>query len=263
MLHAVAHGRMRSLPVLAAIAVLAVTTETLAHAQTPLGAPQDQPPPAPAPAPTPAPGPALAPPPAPEPAPIPHFSKSAPPGSDYPSAPPPPPPPPPPPTETVDVSGLHPPPLWKPGDPVPPGYRETKRIRTGLVVAGSITFVGVYFASLFAALTSEAAQDGCPQNPSQDSSVSGCHPPLSDLFIPGVGPFVQMAHSWNTAAGDVLLGIDGVAQLAGLTMIVIGVASPQRLLVRSSLGPATAGIRWQLAPLVSRGREGLSLVGTF
>jgi hypothetical protein len=191
--------------------------------------------------------------------PPPHFSASAPPGTDYPS-PTEPPPPPVTATQTVDVSGA--PPIWKPGEPIPPGYREARVVRKGLVLAGSVVFVATYFVSIVAALTAEAAQDGCPQNPAQDAAVPGCHPPLTGLFAPGVGPFIQMAHSWNTAAGDVILGLDGAAQVVGLTMFTIGLVARDQVIVRSTLA-SKGDLRLSLAPLVMRGGQGMAVIGSF
>jgi hypothetical protein len=222
-----------------------------AQAQVPEDAHPGEPPSA---TPAPTPSPPRAPPP-----PVPHWSASAPPGTDYPS-PTEPPPPPVSATQTVDVSGA--PPAWKPGDPIPPGYREARYVRKGLVVGGSVIFVASYFFSVVASLTAEAAQDGCPENAALDGNFPGCHPPLTDLLIPGVGPFIQMAHSWNTPLGDVLLGLDGVAQIVGLTMFTIGLVARDQVIVRTTLA-SKGDLRLSLAPLVTRGGRGMAIVGSF
>jgi hypothetical protein len=82
----------------------------------------------------------------------------------------------------------------------------------------------------------------------------------TDLWVPFVGPFAQMA-STSSAGLDVLLALDGLAQLGGMAMFVYGVAQTRPVGVASN-GPSNAP-RLSLASLAVRGGSGAALVGTF
>ena len=81
--------------------------------------------------------------------------------------------------------------------------------------------------------------------------------PANALYIPAVGPFIQMAQA-GSATGTFLLAIDGVAQLGGIAMFAVGMAAPKTVLVRNDLG-----IDLHFVPVVARDRQGMALVGTF
>jgi hypothetical protein len=134
---------------------------------------------------------------------------------------------------------------WEEGDPVPPGYHPTTRVRKGPVIAGSIVF-GVFYliSTLVAAVGSDTNQ--------------GSGNPEAALWIPAVGPFIQMG-STSTAVGNWVLAIDGIAQSGGLALLIYGVAAPRTVLVRNDLG-------FRLAPRVmalGHGGGGVGLVGSF
>ncbi len=78
----------------------------------------------------------------------------------------------------------------------------------------------------------------------------------TDLWVPFVGPFAQMG-STSSAGLDVLLALDGLAQLGGMTMFVYGLA--QTLPVHA----ASTAPRLSLGSLAVRGGSGAALVGTF
>jgi hypothetical protein len=150
---------------------------------------------------------------------------------------------------------------WSEGEPVPPGYHESTRIRKGLVIGGAVLFGSTYLLSAFTATVGAAdASENCIwSTPSCNSSN-----PLTSLFIPAVGPFIQMAHSGNTAVGNFWLALDGIAQVGGITMFAIGLASPKTVLVRNDLGSITRkDFQLSLAPIVSPQRQGMGFVGTF
>lgn len=131
---------------------------------------------------------------------------------------------------------------WQEGDPVPPGYHPTTRIRKGFVIAGSILFGVFYF---FSSLTAAVGAD----------ANSGSGNPLASLWIPGVGPFFQMANT-STSLGNFVLAWDGITQCGGLAMLIYGLASPRTVLVRNDLG-------LNVLPTLDRGGGGLRLVGSF
>jgi hypothetical protein len=129
---------------------------------------------------------------------------------------------------------------WQEGEPVPSGYHPSTHIRRGPVIAGSIIF-GVFY--LFATFAASAATDihGTSTDPA--------------LWIPCVGPFIQMG-STSSALGNWALGVDGLAQSAGLALLIYGIASPSVVLVRNDLG-------LRVLPHVNPGGGGLRLVASF
>jgi len=156
---------------------------------------------------------------------------------------------------------------WSEGEPIPPGYHESTRIRKGLVIGGAVLFGSTYLLSAFTATVGAAdASTNCAIDSSLGSTQS-CNSgnPLTALFIPAVGPFVQMAHSGNTAVGNFWLALDGVAQVGGIVMFIAGLAAPKTVLVRNDLGSIVhkKDFELSLAPLVSPQRQGMGVVGTF
>jgi len=135
---------------------------------------------------------------------------------------------------------------YEAGDPIPPGYRPVERTRRGLIVGGAVLFGTLYFISALAAAID--ADNGKGE--------------LAPLWVPGVGPFIQM-FSTDSATGKLFLGIDGVGQSAGLFMLVYGLTARKTVLVRNDLakGPEKPGVT--VAPLVGAGTSGLALRGTF
>jgi hypothetical protein len=147
---------------------------------------------------------------------------------------------------------------WNEGEPIPPGYHESTRIRKGLVAAGASIFGGMY---LFTILGASIADAGC----SSGLGGSGSGSCATALFAPIVGPFIQMGQG-NTTLGNFWLGFDGVVQAGGLAMFIIGLAAPTTVLVRNDLGYApTKAPKLALTPvpIVSPTVQGMGLVGTF
>ena len=123
--------------------------------------------------------------------------------------------------QSVAISGPRTIKDWNDGDPVPPGYHAETRTRTGLIVGGAVLFGTLYLLSTFvAAVVSDANQGKGGDNA---------------LYVPGVGPFIQMTTT-SSATGNLVLAIDGAAQSAGLAMLIYGIASPKTILVRNDLG---------------------------
>lgn len=128
--------------------------------------------------------------------------------------------------------------------PIPAGYTPVERTRKGMVISGSILFGSLYGLS---ALVAAADADSY-------------RPDLQALWVPAVGPFVQMFQT-ESAVGNFFLAIDGVGQTAGLAMFIYGLASPRTVLVRNDLAQVKPTVT--VAPMSARGGGGLSLVGTF
>ena len=78
------------------------------------------------------------------------------------------------------------------------------------------------------------------------------------LYVPVAGPFLQMTRTTG-ATGNVLNVVDGVVQSAGLAMLITGLASPERVLVRND----SKGIRALPVPFLTSHSAGVGLVASF
>jgi hypothetical protein len=145
---------------------------------------------------------------------------------------------------------------WSEGEPIPAGYHESTRVRKGLVIGGAVTFGSMYLITALSASILVSANNDC---------VGCSNGSWGTLFIPAVGPFVAMGNSGNGAVGNFWLAFDGVVQVAGLTMLTIGLAAPKTVLVRNDLGSNSdkGGLKLALAPIIAPNRQGAGLVGTF
>lgn len=139
---------------------------------------------------------------------------------------------------------------WSDGDPIPPGYHPTTSIRKGLVIAGAVTFGTVYLLNVLAAA---ASIDACKLGGASCTDASM-------LFIPVVGPFIEVTRTNGSASLSTLLVVDGIAQAAGVFMFVAGLAWQRTTLVRNDLGLSTPA-KPTIAPYFAG--TGGGLVGTF
>ena len=137
---------------------------------------------------------------------------------------------------------------WEEGEPIPAGYHPVTRMRTGLVVGGAVTFGVVYLLGgiLPATIGTEAKATE-----------------LTPLFAPVVGPFITMGTIGNatgTATARVFLAIDGLAQAAGVAMLIAGLAAPKTVLIRNDLGK----VKVMPTPMTfGKNSNGFGFVGTF
>jgi hypothetical protein len=155
----------------------------------------------------------------------------------------------------------HPPPppavidSWEPGDPIQPGYHPGERARRELIIAGAVIFGVFYHLSVLGAALANVRF--CPS-----FSSRGCGGArdvnAAALFVPAVGPFLQMTQTTD-ATGNVLNIIDGVTQSGGLAMLIIGLASRQKVLVRND----SEAIRALPVPILTSHTAGLGLVASF
>jgi hypothetical protein len=136
---------------------------------------------------------------------------------------------------------------YEEGDPVPAGYHAAQRTRKGLLIGGAVTFGCFYFISLLVA----AASTDAAKADNRSSEVDA-------LYIPAIGPFVQMART-SSATANVFLALDGIAQAGGVAMFVAGISMPKTVLVRD----ASTAPTFHLAPLLGRGSTGVAVLGTF
>jgi len=153
------------------------------------------------------------------------------------------------------------------GRPIPPGYHVETRAKKGLVISGSIIF-------------------GVPYLLSMSVAASSRYEPDRWLYAPVIGPFVNLATrsdycnpngtSGTSTSFDCaddsgvrfFLMMDGLMQVAGATMFVLGLALPTTLLVRDDapyVGKKPASqFAWTVQPYaVGRSGYGLGVLGTF
>jgi len=136
---------------------------------------------------------------------------------------------------------------YEEGDPIPPGYHAETQTRKGLVIGGAVTFGVMYLITVLVA----AAMDDV-SNSYGSSGSSG-----TLLYVPVAGPFLQMTKT-ETSSGNVALVIDGVAQAAGATMLIVGLTSPKTVLVRNDLAEV------RVSPMkIGESGTGFGLVGRF
>ena len=129
---------------------------------------------------------------------------------------------------------------WQEGQPVPYGYHPEARARKGLVIPGAVIFGVAYLLSTLVAAADDDTYDGANR--------------YTALWVPVVGPFIQMGRSTNTGDDMQMFFLDGAAQTAGLTMLVLGLAFPRTILVRNDVGTIS------LLPTPMRiGRDGSGL----
>jgi hypothetical protein len=137
--------------------------------------------------------------------------------------------------------------------PVPPvGYHHESRPRTGLQTAGAVTFAASYglaafsggFLMLFTNLLPPAGQ-----------GVRFAD--VGFLFVPVAGPFLEMPKAEGDSTVNALLALDGLGQVVGATMLVIGMTWPETVLVRNDLGSV------HILPMRMARGGGLGLVGAF
>lgn len=133
---------------------------------------------------------------------------------------------------------------WEEGQPIPYGYHHETRVRKGLVISGSILLGVTYIYSSLLAAAGEDASDGG-------------HNTLGWLWMPVLGPFFEMSETDSTAARYVLF-LDGMAQAAGLTMLIAGALYPKHILVRNDL----ASMSFVPMKIGSDG-SGMGVVGRF
>jgi hypothetical protein len=143
---------------------------------------------------------------------------------------------------------------WTEGDEVPPGYRTVKRTRKGLVIGGAVLFGTTYLITALVGAIADDYNSSC--GGLFERSCSTPRPNVTALYVPAIGPFIQIANT-SSATTSTALAIDGLAQSAGAVMLIVGLTSPKTVLVRNDL----AEIR--VTPMVGGGTTGAALTGTF
>jgi hypothetical protein len=135
---------------------------------------------------------------------------------------------------------------YREGAPVPPGYHVETRIRRKMVIGGGVTLAATWAFS--AVMASVVVQ--------YDSRVA-------PLYVPVVGPFIaigtsaQQLHASDRTTVSLLYAIDGLAQTAGLALLIAGIAAKETVLLYGPPTTATAAPRPEL--LVGPGSASLRL----
>lgn len=135
--------------------------------------------------------------------------------------------------------------------PIPAGYHLRTKVRGGLIGGGAGMLGGMWVLSVIIGAVGNAGHD---RGLGGDGSE-----PWTPMFFPVVGPFITMgtASSDLSSGGAAMLALDGVAQVGGAAMIVLGIALPKKQLVRDEVGGG--GITVQ--PVFTG--CGMALTGTF
>ena len=138
------------------------------------------------------------------------------------------------------------------GDAVPEGYYVDTRIRRGLVIAGGISFGVTYLAAAGVAVQVQNDEFDRVDEVFEDEDDA------SVLYIPVVGPFIAAGRLGDRHGGAAAVAaFDGLAQAAGLSMFIAGLAAKEMVLVKEE--QTTVG----LAPGAVGTASGMTLVGSF
>jgi hypothetical protein len=112
--------------------------------------------------------------------------------------------------------------LRDPGDgTIPYGYHHSTRPRTGAIISGAILFGVPYLYSVGVASIFSDSTKG-------DNRAAA-------LYIPVLGPFIELKETSNSATGSYLLILDGLAQAAGAGLFYFGITTPRPVFVRNDL----------------------------
>lgn len=136
------------------------------------------------------------------------------------------------------------------GGQPPPGYRLGSEPRTGLWVTGVGLLGGAYLASFLAAGT----------------AVSEGEDDIAPLFIPVAGPWITVRTADDGDELRVPLVMDGLVQLAGLGLLIGGLAAQREVFVRSDVASSTPAQPPAEGPTVRRvavGAGTVSMLGDF
>lgn len=140
------------------------------------------------------------------------------------------------------------------GQPIPPGYTRREKPRLGLIIGGAVTLGVSYLLSLMAFVIDDSVS--CVDDFGDGSCDDGSD--LWPLAIPVAGPFLTIGTTDGEQDSLTILLLDGIAQVGGVVMLVLGVTSKKTVLVRNDLAEV------HLAPVaLSGGGHGLGLAGHF
>lgn len=128
--------------------------------------------------------------------------------------------------------------------PIPQGYHLRTKARTGLIGGGAGLLGGTWFVSLMVGLIGDGAN-----NPGDGGWAA--------LYVPVAGPWIAIDTLHSDGTGTPFLVLDGVAQLGGAAMIVLGAVLQEKRLVRDDISKSTVTVTPYVSP------RGFGLTGTF
>lgn len=125
------------------------------------------------------------------------------------------------------------------GAPVPAGYHVNTRMRSGFLIAGSITFGVMYGVSVLGAADSRSSE-------------------AKWLYLPVAGPVIYGATLKGMWAGlgMMVMWVDAAVQAGGIAMMIFGTTEKTDL-TRNDVA------RVRFAPILTPHEKGVALVGTF
>jgi len=136
---------------------------------------------------------------------------------------------------------------WEPGQAIPYGYHEETRVRKGMVISGAITFGVLYlYSTMIASIGSDL------------SSGTGGDNKVAYMYLPVLGPFLEISQTNGSASANELLVLDGLAQGVGAALFFAGIMYPKHLLVRNDLATMTV-----LPMKIGMEGQGVGIVGRF
>jgi hypothetical protein len=129
--------------------------------------------------------------------------------------------------------------------------RYEMRARTGLIIAGAVMLGGAWLMT---------AGVGAFANSLSCSGTTSCSGVYWPLYVPLVGPFMELGLADKYTALDFspALVLSGLAQLAGLSLIIAGAVAKHRVPVYAS-----APSRLTVSPYFTPMSSGLVAVGSF
>ena len=167
----------------------------------------------------------------------------------YPPQYPPPPAQPPPPPKDDKPRVIEP---WEPDDPPPEGYVLRSKVNGG-AIAGGATLLGVmWLTSIVVGAVAATEED--------DQGIDGDGVESEDfapMYVPIVGPFVTIGTVEPGSAGLGMLIVDGILQVSGAGLIVLGIVDRDYRVVRGEAASL------QIVPALSPRQSGLTAVATF
>ena len=134
--------------------------------------------------------------------------------------------------------------------PIPQGYHLRTKVRAGLVGGGAGVLGGLWIVSVFVGIFGNLG-----------NAITDSKEKWTPMYVPLVGPFITIGTASNdlSGGGTAALVLDGVGQVGGAAMIVLGIALPKKQLVRDVAFEPVKGVK--VLPTFTG--NGVGVVGSF
>jgi len=153
-----------------------------------------------------------------------------------------------------------------PGVPfVPRVHRRTRPAALWAITAGSGAIGLAWVASIIGFFAGVSCHETSVRNTFYSTTVTTCSSPSGWLLVPLVGPWIALGGSDASSRGagyQAALVIDGLTQVSGLAMVIVGIAL-RRPLAEVPLHPRGTASVWRLLPGAPGTAAGLSLTAEF